>query len=258
MRSCWRRKHLLDEVKQSFNSLLLSGQYVKLVQISPFIGEDARSLRWKHSILLKPADAVHVATALERKCEEFLTTNGRLARLSQVGKGLEKLGLRVCAGRDTSCLADSYRQIEMLDKKDNPSLQAQRRAFIETAHALGCDEDKERFEATLGKIATHKPEKVSEKSAPAKTKRGKTLKIKLRLIGAFSHCPLERGAGIDQWNGRLRALQRVFDSNDLETGIFTPAKLIEARRGRFRDHRLSWGGKCRTPLWGLSRGLVRL
>lgn len=111
---------ITDEVKQSFNSLLLSGQYVKLVQISPFIGEDARSLRWKHSILLKPADAVHVATALERKCEEFLTTNGRLARLSQVGKGLEKLGLRVCAGRDTSCLPDSYRQIEMLDEKRQP------------------------------------------------------------------------------------------------------------------------------------------
>jgi hypothetical protein len=29
--------------------------------------------------------------------------------------------------------------------------------FLETARALGCDEDEERFEKQLGKIATHKP-----------------------------------------------------------------------------------------------------
>jgi hypothetical protein len=33
--------------------------------------------------------------------------------------------------------------------------------FLETARALGCDEDKERFEAALGKIARHKPPKGS-------------------------------------------------------------------------------------------------
>jgi hypothetical protein len=31
--------------------------------------------------------------------------------------------------------------------------------FVETARKLGCDEDKERFEETLGKIATYKPPK---------------------------------------------------------------------------------------------------
>lgn len=35
--------------------------------------------------------------------------------------------------------------------------------FIETARALGCDEDKERFEKQLGEIATHKP--VKDESA---------------------------------------------------------------------------------------------
>jgi hypothetical protein len=29
--------------------------------------------------------------------------------------------------------------------------------FVETARALGCDEDKERFEEALGKIARYKP-----------------------------------------------------------------------------------------------------
>jgi hypothetical protein len=31
--------------------------------------------------------------------------------------------------------------------------------FRETARALGCDEDKEKFEATLRKVAAHKPER---------------------------------------------------------------------------------------------------
>jgi hypothetical protein len=38
--------------------------------------------------------------------------------------------------------------------------------FRETARALGCDEDKEEFEAALGKIARHKPERT--KGRPAK------------------------------------------------------------------------------------------
>jgi hypothetical protein len=35
--------------------------------------------------------------------------------------------------------------------------------FIDTARALGCDEDKEHFEAALGKIAAHKPAKLKTK-----------------------------------------------------------------------------------------------
>jgi hypothetical protein len=35
--------------------------------------------------------------------------------------------------------------------------QTQVQHFIETARALGCDEDKERFEEALGKFARHKP-----------------------------------------------------------------------------------------------------
>ena len=39
--------------------------------------------------------------------------------------------------------------------KKNASDQIAR--FKETARALGCDEDKERFETALGKVAAHKP-----------------------------------------------------------------------------------------------------
>lgn len=101
-----------DEVKAAFTNILSSGQYVKLVQTTPFIGEDARDLRWRHGIRLRGADAIHVATALDRKCEELLTTNGRLQRLLSHEGALRNLGLRVGAGRTTTCLPDKYRQIE--------------------------------------------------------------------------------------------------------------------------------------------------
>lgn len=59
----------------------------------------------------------------------------------------------------------------MKSLKEPESLAAQHRRFVETARALGCDEDKDRFEAKLGEIARHKPppksEKTTKKSKPA-------------------------------------------------------------------------------------------
>jgi PIN domain len=104
-----------DSVKSAFASLLTSGQYVRLVQVSPFIGEDARDLRWKHGVTLRGADGIHVASALDRKCEELLTANGRLQRLSDHADALIKLGLRVGPRRTTQCLPDKYRQLGLVD-----------------------------------------------------------------------------------------------------------------------------------------------
>jgi hypothetical protein len=43
--------------------------------------------------------------------------------------------------------------------------------FVETARALGCDEDKKRFEESLGNIAAYKPpKKPSKKGANAAKK----------------------------------------------------------------------------------------
>jgi len=48
----------------------------------------------------------------------------------------------------------------------------QHQRFVETARKLSCDEDKERFEKSLGKIAAYKPlkkpkaRKAWQKSAP--------------------------------------------------------------------------------------------
>jgi hypothetical protein len=57
-----------------------------------------------------------------------------------------------------------------MPKQSNDDPQIQR--FRETARSLGCDEDKEKFEATLGDIARHKPPPKSGKT----TKKSKAAK----------------------------------------------------------------------------------
>jgi predicted nucleic acid-binding protein len=112
-------KDISATVKSEFNRLLMSGQYVKLVQVTPFIAADARDLRWVHGIALRGADSIHVASALAMKCEELLSSDGRLERLSRVGSTLAKLGLHVRNGRETQCLPDRYRQLQLDDERRN-------------------------------------------------------------------------------------------------------------------------------------------
>lgn len=57
---------------------------------------------------------------------------------------------------------------EMGKSNSRPPDQTQFERFVETARALDCDEDKERFEAKLGEIAAQKPAKVS--APPKKSK----------------------------------------------------------------------------------------
>jgi predicted nucleic acid-binding protein len=107
-------------VKSAFTRLLMSGQYVKLVQLTPFIAVDARDLRWNHGLTLRGADAVHVASALAMKCVEFLTSDSRFDRLNQLSGALSKIGLAVRNGRDTTCLPSKYRQ-EKLELPSAPT-----------------------------------------------------------------------------------------------------------------------------------------
>ena len=102
-------------VKSEFDRLLMSGQYVRLVQLTPFIATDARNLRWIHGMPIRGADSIHVASALAMKCEEFLSSNGRLARLGLLGTTLARLGLQIRNGRDTQCLPEKYKQLALDD-----------------------------------------------------------------------------------------------------------------------------------------------
>ncbi len=108
---------IAENVKNEFSRLLMSGQYARLIMLTPFVAEDARDLRWKNGIALKGADGIHVASALATKCEEMLSSNGRLARLGAETGKLQKLGLAVRRGKDTVCLPEKYRQLALDDEQ---------------------------------------------------------------------------------------------------------------------------------------------
>jgi predicted nucleic acid-binding protein len=104
-----------QEVKDYFTKLLTSGQYVRLVQPTVFIAEDARDLRWKHKVSLSGADAIHVASALDRGCDEYLTWEFAKKQPADKDK-IEKLGIKVREPHKTELLPDSYRQTDILNQ----------------------------------------------------------------------------------------------------------------------------------------------
>jgi predicted nucleic acid-binding protein len=112
-------KDISPTVKSEFDRMLMSGQYVRLVQMTPFIAVDARNLRWVHGMAIRGADSIHVASALAMKCDEFLSSDGRLARLGLLGTSLARLGLQVRNGRETQCLPEKYRQLTLADERRN-------------------------------------------------------------------------------------------------------------------------------------------
>lgn len=102
------------KVRDLLTRLLMSGQYVQLVQPTPFIAADARDLRWLHGMSMRGADSLHVASALFLKADEFLTTD---AKITSYTAGLRSMNLLVVEPAKTACLPDSYRQGEMLNEK---------------------------------------------------------------------------------------------------------------------------------------------
>ena len=58
-----------------------------------------------------------------------------------------------------------------LPKKENSKVQSN--AFIEAARELGCDEDEAHFNATLKKVAQHKPPPEAVKTKPETKKPAK-------------------------------------------------------------------------------------
>lgn len=100
-----------DRAQFLLSKLLTSGDYVHLIETTPFIGIDARNLRWQHGINLKGADGVHAASALSRRCEEFVTNDGRFNRLYGHREAFKKLGLRIIRARETLILPTKYRQL---------------------------------------------------------------------------------------------------------------------------------------------------
>ena len=100
-----------DRAQFLISKLLMSGDYVHIIQTTPFIATDARDLRWVHGINLKGVDGIHAASALSQNCNEFVTTDGRFDRLYVHKEAFERLGMRIVHARDSQCLPAKYRQL---------------------------------------------------------------------------------------------------------------------------------------------------
>ncbi len=98
-----------EEVKRLFRSILTSGRVVSIVADSIFVAERARNLMWDFQIRLGGADAHHVATALEAKCSEFVTSDNGI--LKWAGEIL-KLGLKVIPANASTELAAQLKAID--------------------------------------------------------------------------------------------------------------------------------------------------
>jgi predicted nucleic acid-binding protein len=101
-------------VQEFFTGVLSSGSMFKLVQDSIFVAEQARQLRWKHNISLKGMDAIHVASAIEAKCEEFLSWDAGIASPRNTAKttALALHGIKVIAPSQSLLLPTYYVQTQ--------------------------------------------------------------------------------------------------------------------------------------------------
>lgn len=118
-----RNPILTDEVKRLYNSILLSGRElggVYSVMPDHFIIKKSRSLNWDDGIVLDPFDSLHIATAIEKCCSEFITTDEN--SINKKGKDenktnielLNDLGLEVITADKTKVLPEKYHQKDML------------------------------------------------------------------------------------------------------------------------------------------------
>ena len=100
-----------DEIKRFYEMLLLSGKSgIELVPISQAVAIRARNLRWVSDINLKGADTIHVASAMQMKCDEIWTRDGRIWK-NRIK--LAELGIKVVKPSESLLLPAEYRQIHL-------------------------------------------------------------------------------------------------------------------------------------------------
>jgi predicted nucleic acid-binding protein len=99
-----------QSVQEFFVGVLSSGSMFKLVQDSIFVCEQARQLRWKHNINLKGMDAIHVASAIEANCGEFLTWDNGIgsSRNALKTQALAIHGIRVITPSESLLIPPAY------------------------------------------------------------------------------------------------------------------------------------------------------
>ena len=103
-----------EDQQTEFRLLLTNGQFLTLAQVTPRTGRLAQDLRWVHGLVLKGADAVHIASALEVGASEFITTDDRLKKpkLAEAASKLQQQ-IKFISASQTACLPDSHRQAKL-------------------------------------------------------------------------------------------------------------------------------------------------
>lgn len=109
-----------DQARPFFLGLLASGRSgIKLAQPTMVILDLARNLRWVNECNLRGADAIHVATAIQFNCHEFLTTDTKV--LSNAELLAHTHGLRICKPSATKLLPDDYRKMSLFPPEGDES-----------------------------------------------------------------------------------------------------------------------------------------
>ena len=109
---------ITDEIKDLIESWLLSPTGgITLVEPTIFVVDRIRQLAWEHNIYMKGFDSIHVASALDSNCDEFLTYDDRIG--SDTREAIYNItGLRICRPSETGLLPNEYRQDELLDGQE--------------------------------------------------------------------------------------------------------------------------------------------
>lgn len=104
------------DVQDRFRRLLISGQYLILVQQTPRTWQIVQEIRWTHNLVLKGADSIHLAAFLEKGADEFITLDDRLKKpkMLAVANTLGSTGKRFARASDTQAIPTEYRQESML------------------------------------------------------------------------------------------------------------------------------------------------
>lgn len=105
------------DVQDHFRRLLTSGQYVTLAPATPRTAKMVQDLRWVHEVVVKGADGLHIATAMERRVTEFISTDECLSKpkMRDAASKLAPRELRLIRGSQTRSIPDHRRQGNMLD-----------------------------------------------------------------------------------------------------------------------------------------------
>lgn len=87
-------------------SVLTSGEVFILIPDSYFIATAARDLCWNFGCDLEGPDAIHVASAFEAKCDEFITADNGILSNNLI---LHRRKLYACRGEHTNHLPDAFK-----------------------------------------------------------------------------------------------------------------------------------------------------